>query len=96
MKTQQDDTVDEMELRVAGGSPSSKVAGALIKFIQEGKNVSLISMGAGAVNQAIKAVAIARGMGASYGWDLKIIPCFADEMADGIKKTAIRLIVVKR
>jgi stage V sporulation protein S len=96
MKTQHDDTVDEMELRVAGGSQASKVAGAVIKYIQEGKTVSLISMGAGAVNQSVKAVAIARGMGASYGWDLKVIPCFADELADGIKKTAIRLIVVKR
>lgn len=85
-----------IELRVAGGSQSSKVAGAIIKYLQEGLDVSLIAMGAGAVNQATKAVAIARGMGASHGWDLKTIPCFADEMADGIRKTAIRLILVKR
>jgi stage V sporulation protein S len=85
-----------IELRVAGGSPAAKVAGAIIKYLQEGREVSLIAMGAGAVNQATKAVAIARGMGASHGWDLKTIPCFSDEMASGIRKTAIRLIVVKR
>jgi stage V sporulation protein S len=96
MKTQQDDNADSMELRVAGGSPAAKVAGAIVKYMQEGKDVSLVSMGAGAVNQAVKAVAIARGMGASYGWDLKVIPCFVDEIAGGIKKTAVRMIVVKR
>jgi stage V sporulation protein S len=96
MKTNQDDASDNIELRVAGGSPASKVAGALIKYLLEHKNVTLLAMGAGAINQMIKAVAIARGMGATHGWDLKVIPCFADEVVDGAKKTAIRLMVVKR
>jgi stage V sporulation protein S len=96
MKTHQDDALDDIELRVAGGSQASKVAGALVKYLVEQKNVTLLAMGAGAVNQMIKAVAIARGMGATHGWDLKVIPCFADEVADGSRKTAIRLVVVKR
>ena len=93
MTTPDDGTI---ELRVAGGSPSTKVAGAIIKYLQEGREVTLIAMGAGAINQMVKAVAISRGMGATHGWDLKVIPCFSDEMVDGVKKTAIRLIVVKR
>ena len=50
-------------------------------------------MGAGAANQAIKAVAIARGYLAPAGIDLVCIPAFASVVIDGEERTAIRLIV---
>jgi len=92
MKTQQESTQrtdDGVQLKVAGGSNSSKVAGAIVKYMNEGAVVSLVAMGAGAVNQAVKAIAIARGMAAPQGWNLFCIPGFSDENVDGVTKTAI-------
>jgi len=86
---------DKTELRVAGGSAAAKVAGALVKNMQEGKRVQLLAMGAGAVNQAVKAICIARGMVAPYGWNLNCIPGFVDEYVNGQHRTAIKLYVQK-
>ncbi len=86
---------EEMELRVAAGSPSPKVAGAIVKYMQEGYEVSLVAMGAGAVNQAVKAISIARGMASPYGWNLYVIPGFIDEQVGGSSKTAIKFFVRK-
>jgi len=88
-------TDNEQLLKVAGSSSSSKVAGAIVKYMNEGCVVTLIAMGAGAVNQAVKAIAIARGMAAPQGWDLACIPGFSDELVDGIKKTAITFKVTR-
>ncbi len=100
MKTQHEETTEEddggMILKVASGSQSSKVAGALVKYMQEGRVVSLLAMGAGAVNQAVKAICIARGMAAPQGWNLSVVPGFVDETVDGAKKTAIRFFVANR
>lgn len=97
-KTQQEDIIKTKkgtELKVAGGSSSAKVAGAIINYMREGNRVSLIAMGAGAVNQAVKAICIARGMMAPQGINLSCVPGFADENVDGIKKTAIRFTIVE-
>ncbi|MEA3075601.1 MAG: stage sporulation protein [Actinomycetota bacterium] len=53
-------------------------------------------VGAGALNQAIKAVAIARGFVASSGIDLVCVPTFADIEIDGESRTAIRLLIEDR
>jgi len=100
MKTQKEDTAVENDgqivLKVASGSQSSKVAGALVKYMQEGRVVSLLAMGAGAVNQAVKAICIARGMAAPQGWNLSFVPGFVDEMVGGVQKTAIRFFVTNK
>jgi stage V sporulation protein S len=53
-------------------------------------------VGAGALNQAIKAVAIARGYVASTGIDVVCVPTFADIEIDGERRTAIRLTIEDR
>ncbi len=54
------------------------------------------AIGAGAVNQAIKAIAIARGFVAPSGIDLVCIPAFVDVQIDGEERTAIKLLVGPR
>lgn len=81
-------------LKVASASNPSSVAGSLVKNLAEGKDVELLAVGAGALNQAIKAVAIARGYVSPQGKDLTIKPGFEDVEIDGEKKTAIKLIVI--
>jgi len=80
-------------LKVSTKSNPNKVAGSLSLNIEEGnKDISLLCIGAGAVNQAIKAVAIARGYLAPLGYNLKVIPSFTKVDIDGVEKTAIKLI----
>lgn len=81
-------------LKVASSSNPSSVAGALVKNMQEGKDVELLAVGAGAVNQAVKAVAIARGYISPQGVDITIKPGFEDVEIEGKKKTAVKLIVI--
>jgi len=99
MKTQHEQVIQsddgDVTLKVAGRSEAKGVAGAIIRYMQEGSRVSLLAMGAGAVNQAIKAFCIARGMGAPYGWNLSCIPAFTDEIVDGTRKTAIKIRILK-
>ncbi|MCD8199634.1 MAG: stage V sporulation protein S, partial [Coriobacteriaceae bacterium] len=61
--------------------------------IKDGNAVNIQSVGAGAVNQAIKAIAIARGYLAPSGIDLSCTPSFSDITIDGHTRTAIRLTV---
>ena len=74
-------------LRVSTKSNPNSVAGALAE---------LQAVGAGALNQAVKAVAIARGFVAPSGIDLVCVPAFADIEIDGEERTAIKLIIESR
>ena len=55
--------------------------------------VEIQTVGAGAVNQAIKAISIARGFVAPLGMNLMCTPAFYDVVIDGKEKTAIKLLV---
>ncbi len=83
-------------LKVSAGSNPKSVAGALAAVIRENTSVELQAVGAGAVNQSIKAIAIARGYVAPNGINLVCIPAFSEIMIDGEERTAIRLIVQPR
>ncbi len=83
-------------LRVSAKSSPNSVAGALAAIIRERGAAELQAVGAGALNQAVKAVAIARGFVAPSGIDLICIPAFADIVIDGEERTAIKLIVEHR
>ncbi len=83
-------------LKVASSSNPNKVAGALAGVIRESGRAELQAIGAGAVNQAIKAIAIARGYLAPSGIDLVCVPAFTDVEIDGERKTGIKFIVFPR
>ena len=83
-------------LKVAAKSNPNSVAGALAGVLREEGGAELQAIGAGAVNQAVKAVAIARGFVAPSGMDLVCIPAFTDVEIDGEERTAIKFIVKPR
>ena len=83
-------------LRVSTKSNPNSVAGALAGVLREKGTAELQSVGAGALNQAVKAVAIARGFVAPSGIDLVCVPAFADIEIDGEERTAIKLIIESR
>ena len=80
-------------LKVSSKSNPSKVAGAIANIFRENGSVELQTIGAGSLNQAVKAVAIARGFLAPAGINIGIIPAFNDVLINGEEKTAIRLLV---
>ena len=80
-------------LKVSSKSNPNSVAGALANVIREKESVEIQAIGAGALNQAIKAIAIARGFVAPSGKNLVVIPAFSDITIEGMEKTAIKLIV---
>ena len=75
-------------LKVSSKSNPNSVAGALANVFRENDKVEIQAIGAGALNQAIKAVAIARGFVAPAGKNLVCIPAFTDIAIDGEEKTA--------
>lgn len=83
-------------LKVSAKSSPNAVAGALSGVLRENGHAELQAVGAGALNQAIKAIAIARGFVAPSGMDLVCIPAFTDIVIDGEERTAIKLIVHPR
>ncbi len=83
-------------LKVSSKSNPNSVAGALTCTVREHGSAELQAIGAGALNQAIKAVAIARGFIAPAGIDLICIPAFIDIEVCGEDKTAIKLKVERR
>jgi len=83
-------------LKVSSKSNPNSVAGALAGVLRQSGAVEVQVVGAGALNQAIKAVAIARGFVAPSNIDLVCIPTFADIEIDGQSRTAIRLAVEDR
>ena len=80
-------------LKVSSKSKPNSVAGALANAFREKQTVEIQAVGAGSLNQAIKAISIARGFVAPLGMNLICTPAFYDVMIDGKEKTAIRLIV---
>jgi len=83
-------------LKVSAKSNPNSVAGALAGVLRERGTAEIQAIGAGAVNQAVKAIAIARGFVAPSGMDLICIPAFTDVMIDGEERTAIKIIVEPR
>ena len=83
-------------LKVSTKSNPNSVAGALAAIIKEQNIAEIQAVGAGAINQAVKAIAIARGFIAPSGKDVVCIPAFTGIQIDGEERTAIKLIVQPR
>ena len=80
-------------LKVSSKSNPNSVAGAIANVFREKGSAEIQAVGAGALNQAIKAIAVARGFVAPTGVNLVCIPAFQDIMIDNEERTAIKLIV---
>jgi stage V sporulation protein S len=88
---------DNNIVRVAATSRPAAVAGAIAKVMREKGRVDVQAIGAGAVNQAIKAVIIARDyLEELGGFDIACVPYFVDVMIGDQERTAVRLSVEKR
>jgi stage V sporulation protein S len=87
---------DHEVLKVSSRSNPNSVAGAMAGVIRSSGAVEVQVVGAGALNQAVKALAIARGYVAPAGMDLVCVPTFADIEIDGERRTAIRLCIEDR
>ncbi|MBC8264751.1 MAG: stage V sporulation protein S [Anaerolineales bacterium] len=83
-------------LKVSARSKSTAVAGAIAGTVRESGRAEAQAIGAGAVNQAVKAVAIARGYLALDGIDVICIPTFTRVEIEGLERTAMKLTVEPR
>jgi stage V sporulation protein S len=87
---------DREVLKVSAKSRPSAVAGAIAGVVRETRRAEVQAIGAGATNQAVKAIAIARDYVAEDGIDVVCIPEFIDVMIENEERTAIRFIVEPR
>ena len=83
-------------LKVSSRSVPNSVAGAIAGVVRENGAVEIQAVGAGAANQAIKSIAIARGYLAPVGIDIICIPAFVNVTIHGVDRTAIKMIVEPR
>ncbi len=83
-------------LKVSSTSSPKSVAGAIAAVARNDKSVEIQTIGAGAVNQAVKSIAIARGYVAPNGIELVCVPAFSQSEVEGELKTSIKFLVEKR
>ena len=83
-------------LKVSSTSQPKAVAGAIAAILRNGNPVEIQAIGAGAVNQAVKSIAVARGYVAPNGIDLVTIPAFFQLEVNSETKTSIKFIIEKR
>ena len=83
-------------IKVSANSRSTAVAGAIAGVVREHGRADVQAIGAGAVNQAIKAAAIARGYLLLDGINVVVIPSFSEVDIEGTERTAVRFAVEPR
>ncbi len=83
-------------IKVSAKSRSTAVAGAIAAVMREHHLAEVQAIGAGAVNQAVKALAIARGYLSRDEIDVVFIPYFTEVDIDGQERTAVRFRVIPR
>ena len=83
-------------IKVSAQSRSTAVAGAIAGVMREYGYAEMQAIGASAVNQAVKAIAIARGYLEQDDIDLAIVPSFTEVSIDGNERTAVRMAIFKR
>jgi len=83
-------------IKVSGTSRTSAVAGAIAGVVRENKRAEVQAIGASAINQAVKAMALARGYLTNDGYDIVFIPEFVDVQIEEKVRTAIKFTVEPR
>ncbi len=83
-------------IKVSARSRTAAVAGAIAGVMRESSRAEVQAIGAGAVNQALKAIVIAKGYLAEEGVEVICDPSFVDVTIDGQERTAIRVVVEPR
>lgn len=83
-------------VKVSSRTMPKLAAGAIAALIRDGKKAEVQAIGAGAANQAIKAIAIARGFMALENTEIICVPAFTEVEIEGVEKTAIQLTVEVR
>jgi len=83
-------------LKVSKDSVPKSVAGAIAAVVRNDQSVEIDAIGASAINQAVKSIAVARGYVAPNGIDLVCIPCFAQLEVEGAERTMIKFLIEKR
>lgn len=83
-------------LKVSSTSQPKSVAGAIAAVVRNNKKLEIETIGAGAVNQTVKSIAIARGYVAPNGIEIICIPAFSQIEVEGEFKTSIKFLVEKR
>jgi stage V sporulation protein S len=83
-------------IKVSGTSRTSAVAGAIAGVFRENKRAEVQAIGAIAVNQAVKALALAKGYLKEDGFEVIFVPEFVDVEIDGKIRTAIKFVVELR
>ena len=80
-------------IKVSARSRTAAVAGAIAGVMRDYNRAEVQAIGAGAVNQAVKAIIIAKGSLAEEGVEIACIPSFVDVIINDQERTAVRLIV---
>lgn len=80
-------------IKVSASSRTSSVAGAIAGIIREHKHAEIQAIGAGAINQAVKALVLATGYLKNDGINVACVPQFADVEIEDKVRTAIKLVV---
>jgi stage V sporulation protein S len=83
-------------IKVSGTSRTSAVAGAIAGVFRENKRAEVQAIGASAVNQAVKALALAKSYLVNDGYNIIFIPEFVDVDIEGKIRTAIKFTVEPR
>ncbi|MFO7680470.1 MAG: stage V sporulation protein S [Chloroflexota bacterium] len=83
-------------IKVSARSRTAAVAGAIAGVMREAHRAEVQAIGAGAVNQALKAIVIAKGYLAEEGVDIVCVPSFVEVEIEDQERTAIRILVEPR
>jgi stage V sporulation protein S len=83
-------------IKVSGRSRTSAVAGAIAGVFRDNKHVEVQAIGASAINQAVKAMALAKSYLAEDGYTIIMVPEFVDVEIDGKVRTAIKFVIDSR
>ena len=83
-------------LKISSKSNPNSVAGAIAGLVKESNRAEMQAIGAGALNQAVKAIAIARGYLTPSGIEIYMYPSFKEVSIEKANKTAIRLTLEKK